>query len=70
VHNQACLKAGATSAYNTEWAREGAPLLWATDNITTILNWHGFESSINCRYGEDEADFGRYPKSLKWILNA
>lgn len=68
VHNQASLNSPFTQNYNQAWAREGAPLKWGTTYPESFLDWHGFSCVQCCRYGEPGADFGRYPPSIKWML--
>ena len=43
--------------------------MWGSDHPEDNLLWHGFDIRLSCRYGDEEADFGRYVPYLKWLLD-
>ena len=55
--------------YNEDWAEKGAPLIWGTDFPEDTFRWHGFNTELCCRYGDKDADFGRYLSFLTWLLD-
>ena len=64
----ASLNSALTKSYTAEWAEKGAPLIWGTDEPESVLHRHGFLTTTCCRYGDKDANFGRYPKFLNWVL--
>ena len=69
IHNPATMKSPYNRNYNQEWAERGAPLIWGTDFPEDHFRWHGFQTELCCRYGDKDADFGRYLSFLSWLLD-
>ena len=48
----------------------GAPFIYGTDDPDSLLIKHGFSSNIIiAKYGDDNVNYGRFPRHLKDLLN-
>jgi len=70
IHNIATLRSPFNKKYNDEWAEKGAPLIWGSDFPEDVFRWHGFTTEICARYGDEEANFGRFLSYLGFLLDS